>query len=81
MELLISPRGDIHCLYGEELDLSTIGRLSMQRASHVEPTSDGQWTADLSPLGGPVLGPFQRRSDALSAEEAWINKRWLPSLH
>jgi hypothetical protein len=81
MELLISPRGDVHCLYGEALDLSTIGRLSIQRASHVEPTADGQWTSDLAPLGGPVLGPLQRRSDALAAEEAWINEHWLPSVY
>jgi hypothetical protein len=79
MDLFVSPDGEIHCLYSEALDLGTIGQLAIRRASHVEPTASGQWTADLTPVSGPVLGPFQRRSDALAAEEAWINKQWLPS--
>ena len=44
------------------------------RASHVEPTSSGQWTADLSPRGGPVLGPFALRGQALAAERDWLNE-------
>ena len=39
--------------------------------------SDGQWLADLTPLAGPVLGPFAARSDALTAEAAWITEHWL----
>lgn len=27
------------------------------------------WWADLTPCGGPVLGPFAKRSEALAAEE------------
>jgi hypothetical protein len=77
MELIVSPHGDVRCLYDESLDLSALGRLTIQRASHVEPTADGQWTADLSPLRGPVLGPFQFRSDALAAEVRWIEEHWL----
>lgn len=72
MQLLISPHGDVRCLYDESLDLSALGRLTIRRASHVEPTANGQWTADLSPLGGPVLGPFRLRSEALAAEVRWI---------
>jgi hypothetical protein len=77
MELIVSSHGDVRCLYDESLDLSALGRLTIQRASHVEPTADGQWTADLSPLSGPVLGPFQFRSDALAAEVRWIEEHWL----
>ena len=79
MELIVSPQGHVHCLYDESLDLSALGPLSIRRASHVEPTANGQWTADLSPLGGPVLGPFPLRSVALAAEEGWIMRNWLPS--
>ena len=79
MELMVSPQGDVHCLYDESLDLSALGLLSIRRASHVEPTADVQWTADLSPLGGPVLGPFPLRSAALAEEEDWIKRNWLPS--
>ena len=48
----------------------------VRRASHVEP-SDGGWTADLSPVGGPVLGPYRERKDALAAEVDWIERNVL----
>ena len=78
MELLVQPTGDVRCVYGEDLNLAQLGRLSIQRGSHVEPTTDGQWTADLSPVHGPILGPFSSRHDALSAEVSWLNEHWLP---
>ena len=77
MELLITSTGGIRCVYSEDLNLQELGRLSIQRGSHVEPTEDGQWTADLSPVNGPVLGPFTTRSAALKAEEAWLLEHWL----
>ena len=58
MELVINSSGDIRCVYGEEVNLSELGRLSIQRGSRVEPNADGQWTADMSPVQGPQLGPF-----------------------
>ena len=78
MELVINSSGDIRCVYGEEVNLSELGRLSIQRGSPVEPTADGQWTADLSPVQGPQLGPFDCRTQALAAEVAWLNQYWLP---
>jgi hypothetical protein len=78
VELVINSSGDIRCVYGEEVNLSELGRLSIQRGSHVEPTADGQWTADLSPVQGPQLGPFDCRTQALEAEVAWLNQHWLP---
>jgi hypothetical protein len=78
VELVINSSGDIRCVYGEEVNLSELGRLSIQRGSHVEPTADGQWTADLSPVQGPQLGPFDCRTQALEAEVAWLNQYWLP---
>jgi hypothetical protein len=71
MLLLIDTRAGVRCLYTEELPLASLGTLSIRRASHVEPEDDG-WYADLSPLHGPKLGPFAKRSQALHAEEAWI---------
>jgi hypothetical protein len=76
MQLVVEPNGTIRCLYGEELDLHRLGRLAIRRGSHVEP-SDGRWTADLRPVGGPVLGPFDLRSEALAAERAWLELHWL----
>ena len=77
MQILILPDGTAKCLYGEDLDLNVLGQLSIQRGSHVEPTANGQWTADLSPVKGPVLGPFRSRSEALQAEREWLEENWL----
>jgi hypothetical protein len=52
MQLIIAPDGTLRCLYSELLDLQALGRPSIRRGSHVEPTDDGRWTADLSPAGG-----------------------------
>jgi hypothetical protein len=79
MQLCITPEGVVRCLYSEALDLHAFGKLSIQRGSRVEPTADGRWTADLAPVGGPVLGPFLKRSTALEAEAAWLHAHWLPS--
>ena len=75
MELVVSAGGDVRCVYGEELDLREIGKLQITRASHVEPDSDGFWWADMGPVGGPVLGPYGSRSEALQAERGWLVHR------
>ena len=72
LPLVVGPAGAVQTLYDERLDLSALGPLTIERASHVEPTPDGRWAADLCPVGGPVLGPFRLRSEALAAEVAWI---------
>jgi len=77
MEFIVHADGTGRCLYDETLDLSQLGHVSIRRASHVEPTDDGRWQADLSPVDGPVLGPFARRSEALSAEVEWLQRNWL----
>lgn len=53
--------------------LLDLGDVQIMRASHVEPAPAGGWTADLSPVGGPILGPFPLRADALAEEVRWIN--------
>ncbi len=78
MQLMIRPDGTVHCLYGEELDLHELGSLAIARGSHVEPDATGQWTADLSPVNGPRLGPFSSRSDSIAAERQWLETHWLP---
>ncbi|PHS11665.1 MAG: hypothetical protein COA78_09120 [Blastopirellula sp.] len=80
MQLVVQPTGEVRCIYGEELDLHRLGKLAIARGSHVEPNCDGDWTADLSPVNGPVLGPFHSRSDALTAERQWLEANWLPSV-
>lgn len=51
--------------------------VSIKRASHVEPTPSGTWEADLSPVGGPVLGPFRDKEEALKQEQDWIERNIL----
>ena len=77
MHLIINPRGRLRCVYAETIDLAEIGRLTISRGSDVEPDEAGRWFADLAPVGGPKLGPFSRRSDALSAEAQWLDAHWL----
>ena len=77
MQLLVETNGSCRCVYSEAIDIRRIGNTSIQRGSHVEPTADGQWTADLSPVNGPVLGPYSTRTEALDAEVAWLLKHWL----
>jgi hypothetical protein len=77
MHLVVNPQGETRCIYGEEIDLRSLGTLTIRRASHVEPSDDGRWLADLSPVGGPVLGPFDLRTEALSAEISWLEQHWL----
>jgi hypothetical protein len=79
MQLIVSASGDMRCLYGEEIPLAVLGSLSIVRASYVEPDGDGKWFADLSPVGGPRLGPYEHRSRALEEERQWLQKQWLPS--
>ena len=77
MELVVQPDGHVRCVYNEAINLSALGRVQIKRGSHVEPDADGRWFADLAVAQGPRLGPFERRSDALKAEAAWLNKNWL----
>jgi hypothetical protein len=77
MHLIVEPTGRVRALYTEEVDLAALGRPAITRASHVEPGPDGRWSADLRPVGGPVLGPFDRRSQALEAEQDWLEMHWL----
>jgi hypothetical protein len=80
MQLRIDANGMVQCVYAELIDLTSFGTPSIRRASHVEPDEQGQWWADLSPVGGPRLGPFITRSPALDAERAWLETHWLGGL-
>jgi hypothetical protein len=72
MELVVDAGGGVRCIYDEALDLRALGLLTITRASHVEPDKEGNWWADMEPSGGPVLGPFGSRSEALGAERGWL---------
>ena len=79
MELIVAAGGTIRAIYAEEIDLCILGHPVIVRASYVEPDEAGRWIADLSLVNGPILGPFDRRSDALAAEQSWLESNWLLS--
>ncbi len=72
MQIVIHPDGTSRCLYGEAINLPAIGQITITRASIVEPDRHGKWLADLAPVSGPTLGPFDLRSEALAAEQDWL---------
>ena len=74
MQLIIDAARSITCLYDEVIDLAALGKLTITRASHVEPDEQGRWNVDLEPVGGPLLGPFRFRSLAIEAERNWLEK-------
>ena len=77
MIFVVNSHGAIRCIYAEAIDMSCLGSPSISRASHVEPDANGRWWADLSPVSGPKLGPFGRRTEALVAEQHWLETNWL----
>jgi hypothetical protein len=76
LRIVFRRDGQAAAIYDETLNLQAVGAITIRRASHVEPNTDGSWSADLSPVGGPVLGPFALRSQALQAEIDWL-AAWL----
>jgi hypothetical protein len=80
MKLLVKPEGTVRAIYDETIDLAVLGRPSITRASTVEPDQEGRWLVDLTPVGGPVLGAFDRRSEALEAEREWLERHWLTDI-
>jgi hypothetical protein len=77
MELFVDPAGGVCCVYGELIELASLGDLVIARASHVEPDLEGHWVANLDPVGGPQLGPFGLRSVAVAAEVEWLTRHRL----
>jgi len=72
--LSIAPDAEVTMIYNDEAaDFFAEGIATTTRASHVEPQGS-EWIADMSPVHGPVLGPFRLRSEALSAEVEYLNR-------
>ena len=73
-DLIVSFDGPaVRWIYTDEARcLLTLGEARIMRASHVEPLPAGGWTADLSPVNGPTLGPFTTRTAALAAEVKYL---------
>ena len=77
MILSIDPEGRVRGIYSDSFPWRELGRPVVSRASEVEPDPLGFWYADLSLSGGPRIGPFALRSDAIAAEVAWLERNRL----
>lgn len=75
MEITLLIGSQVQAIYSDDAAemLESVGNVAIARASHVEPAQGG-WSADMSPVGGPVLGPFDRRGAAIDAEIAWLKE-------
>ena len=80
-ELTVVVKADTaRFIYNDDLlPMQNEGKMSVKRASHVEPC-EGGWSADLGPVAGPVLGPFATRNEALAAEVAWLKANQIPAV-
>jgi len=80
MKIKINTDGTACLLYMEDIPIEELGKVdSIKRLFHVEPTQDNRWTATVG-MDTPecvVLGPFEKRSDALAAEVEWIEENIL----
>ena len=71
----ISSDGTITAIYSDSLSglIAQSDTVQTVRASHVEPLGK-EWIADMSPVSGPVLGPFPLRETALQAETEYLDR-------
>ena len=78
--IIVDPHGTARWINSDQLTVPSCATIA--RASHVEPGRDSAgnhcWLADMSPVGGPLLGPYATRWLALEAELVWL-ANWLES--
>jgi hypothetical protein len=80
--IVIPDDGPMRFIYNEDMmqSLMAHGEARISRASHVEPgdPDKGQdplkWYADMGPVSGPILGPFNTRKLALTEEIIWLQR-------
>jgi hypothetical protein len=81
-DFIVDTDGTLRTIYDDELIrlVRSVGLVTVSRASAVEPADGGGWTADMANVGGPVLGPFDTRREALKAEVEWIMAHGIPAV-
>lgn len=77
LRFTVAPDGKLTAIYDDRMaDFLSSGKATIRRASHVEPNPNGDgWIADMSPSGGPVLGPCKLREQALQLERGWLEAK------
>lgn len=84
VDIVVAPDGEVRAIYSDAIGVAALaarlgGEADVRRATDVEPAPGmpGKWTADLGRSGGPVLGPFDTRQEALDAEIIWLRENFL----
>ena len=79
MKIKIDKKGNISFVYRDDyLKFKNAGKITIKRASNVEPTADNKWMVDFKPLGiKKKIGPFKTRKEALEKEHIYIEKHYL----
>ncbi len=76
MNINITADGELRFIYADDLQpLLELGTPQVRRASHVEPTDDGQWTADLSPVAVPLASLRSASRFMSSSKKRFILRR------
>ena len=78
---IVVAGGDVLFIHDDDLaqEFAALGPMTTRRASHVEPTADGGWSADMEPVShGTILGPYRTRREALEAEIEWLVEHAVP---
>ena len=72
--LTFDGAGGMQFIHSDDLEpLLCLGDVSIQRVSNVEWDGErGGWCAAM--VGGPVLGPYRLRGNALASELDWLRK-------
>jgi hypothetical protein len=75
--IAISQEGVATFVWSDDLaKLKTEGECKIERVSNVEPNEQSEWMADMMLIGGPILGPFETRQEAIDAELRYIRERF-----
>ena len=76
LRLVIRKTGAVEYVHDDALVrvCAALSPPKITRASHIEPDCSGQWWVDLSPCGGPKLGPYpsDQYQQARRDEDDWI---------
>lgn len=73
---MIDKEGTTKQIYNDDFVILALKVERIKRASSVELLHERsqQWKADMFLSGGPVLGPYRRRDEAIKAEIDWLER-------
>jgi len=72
--LTFDSQGEVHCLYTEVFDLSSLGSLEVVRAAQIEFNSEGKEWEVISGSENNVLFSHPSRTACLAWEQQYFNR-------